>query len=126
MLTKKIVLEASEAIVEEFDWGQLSWYTGNRVGLSETMTLGRCIIKPGAQNPRHLHPNCEEVLHLISGEIVHSLGDEFFKMQAGDTIAIPANIVHNAHNVGSEEAVMTIVFSTPDRQARGEESESMT
>jgi quercetin dioxygenase-like cupin family protein len=47
-------------------------------------------------------------------------------MQAGDTIAIPANIVHNAHNVGSEEAVMTIVFSTPDRQARGEESESMT
>ena len=124
-MSKKVVVEASKAIVEEFEWGQLSWYTGNKVGLSETMTLGQCIIKPGAENPRHLHPNCEEVLHLTRGKIIHSLGEESYKMSAGDTIAIPPNVIHNARNVGSAEAVMTIVFSTRDREVRGEAKEAL-
>jgi quercetin dioxygenase-like cupin family protein len=31
---------------------------------------------------------------------------------------IPPNIVHNAENVGAGDAVMTIIFSTPDRQTQ--------
>lgn len=34
----------------------------------------------------------------------------------GDTITVPAGVYHGAVNLGEGEAVMTIVFDTPDRQ----------
>ena len=118
--TAKQLLEAKDAIQEVFDWGQLTWYANGRLGNSQDMTLGKCVIKSGCENPRHYHPNCEEALQVIQGEIEHSLGGELFRMGPGDTIVIPANIVHNARNIGADEAVMTIVFSTAERQTVGE------
>ena len=115
-MTEKIVLSAAEATVQEFDWGELVWYANGKMGNSETMTFGRAVLKAGQANFRHSHPNCEEILHVLSGRIIHSLGDEFYPMGPGDTIVIPANVVHNASNDGNDTAIMTIIFSTPDRQ----------
>ena len=115
-MNEKTVLPASEATVQEFDWGELVWYANGKMGNSATMTFGRAVLKPGHDNFRHSHPNCEEILHVLSGHIVHSLEDELFPMGPGDTIVIPANVVHNASNDGDDVAIMTIMFSTPDRQ----------
>ena len=119
-LTAKLLLSAEDAITEQFDWGQLTWYANRKLGNSQDMTLGKCVIKTGCENPRHHHPNCEEALQVIHGEIEHTLGDDLFTMGPGDTVVIPANMVHNARNIGSGEAVMTIVFSTADRKTVGE------
>lgn len=111
----------ADAIVEPMEWGgRLVWMVSGAQGNSTTLTVGRCYIDPGHANPRHYHPNCDEVLHLIKGTLLHSAGDEVVTMSAGDTISIPANVLHNAQNIGDEEAVMVITFSTPDRQAVGE------
>ena len=115
-MAQKIVLPASEATVQEFDFGELVWYANGKMGNSETMTFGRAILKAGQANFRHYHPDCEEILHVLSGRIVHSLGDEFYPMGPGDTIVVPPDVVHNASNDGEETAVMSILFSTPDRQ----------
>jgi len=115
-MNEKTVLSASDATVQEFDWGELVWYANGKMGNSATMTFGRAVLKPGHENFRHSHPNCEEILHVLSGHIVHSLEDELFPMGPGDTIVIPANVVHNASNDGDDVAIMTIMFSTPDRQ----------
>ncbi len=115
-MDQKIVLPASEATVQEFDFGELVWYANGKMGNSETMTFGRAILKAGQANFRHYHPNCEEILHVLSGRIVHSLGDELYPMGPGDTIVVPPDVVHNASNDGEETAVMSILFSTPDRQ----------
>ena len=115
-MSKKSVWNAMDAIVQEFDWGELHWFANGKIGNTQTMTVGKCILKAGYANFRHLHPNCEEILQLISGRIVHSLGDEQYPMGPGDTIVVPPNVVHNAKNVGDEDAIMTIIFSTPDRQ----------
>ena len=115
-MVNKIVLSASEATVQEFDFGELVWYANGAMGNSATMTFGRAILKAGQANFRHYHPNCEEILHVLSGQIVHSLEDELYPMGPGDTIVVPPKIVHNASNEGDETAVMSILFSTPDRQ----------
>ncbi len=119
-LLTKPVLEASAARVETFHWGELQWYVSGSIGNSETTTVGRCILKPGQENPRHIHPNCEEILQVISGTIMHSLADGTYQMNPGDAIAIPQNIVHNARNIGTEDAVLTIVFSSAYRETQGE------
>lgn len=111
---------ASDVVEEKQEWGRLEWMVSGALGNSDTMTVGRCYIDPGEQNPRHYHPNCDEVLHVLQGRIVHSLGDETFEMGPGDTVSIPSGTLHNARNIGAEQAVFVISFSTPDRQTVGE------
>ena len=41
------------------------------------------------------HPNCEEVLYLLAGRVEHTLGDQSFTLETGDTLAIPAGVFHN-------------------------------
>ena len=115
-MNQETVLTAADATVQEFDWGELVWYANGKMGNSETMTFGRCVLKAGHANFRHSHPNCEEILHVLSGRIVHSLGDDTFPMGPGDTVVIPPHVVHNASNDGDQAAIMTILFSTADRQ----------
>lgn len=109
------IVQAEDAVLQTFAWGQLRWFANGQIGNSQTMTVGQCVLKPGCANFRHSHPNCEEILQVTSGRIIHSLADETFPMGPGDTIVIPPHVIHNAQNVGDGDAVMTIVFSTPNR-----------
>ena len=102
--------------VEPVAWGRLVWMVAGRLQNSANLTVGKCYIKPGSANPRHYHPNCDEVLHVLDGEIEHSLGDDTFRLSIGETINVPMGIMHNARNLGGEEAVLLIVFSSADRQ----------
>jgi quercetin dioxygenase-like cupin family protein len=104
----------------DLDWGRIVWLVSRSLGNSTTMTFGRVTIKAGQANPRHRHPNCDEILHLLSGRLEHSLGDERFVMEPGDTISIPTGVWHNARALGGEDAEMSISFSAADRETEGE------
>ena len=83
--------------------------------------MGRCVLKPGQGNPRHYHPNCSETLVVMKGRIKHTSGkDEETEMAEGDTVTVPANAWHCAKNIGPEEAVLFIAFSSAERQTVGE------
>jgi len=96
-------------------WGHMTWMVSGELGNANHMTVGRVTIHPGNCNPRHCHPTCEEVLHLLSGELEHSLGDERIRMSAGDCIVIPPGVFHNAVNVGETDADMVVTFSSAQR-----------
>lgn len=112
----KSVLKLADGELVDQPWGELRWLVSRKLGNSENMTFGRVIIPAGVSNPRHRHPNCDEVVHLLSGQIEHSLGDESFTMEPGDTISIPAGIWHNARALGDIDAEMVISFSSADRE----------
>ena len=101
---------------ENTPWGSLTWYASKALGNTDGITVGKCVIKPGCSNPVHIHPNCEEVLHVLHGDIIHSLGAESAAMKEGDTIAIPAGVPHNAVNTGASDAVLGIAYSTGERK----------
>lgn len=115
-----LVARPSRNVTEDTPWGRLTWMVSGQQGNSKTMTVGRCLIRPGFANPRHHHPNCDEVLHVLQGTIAHSVGDEMVEMTSGDAISIPQGAVHNARNVGSVDAILLIVFSSPRREVVGE------
>ena len=103
-----------------FDWGHITWTVSRSLGNSQAMTFGLVTIKAGQANPRHRHPNCDEILHVLAGQIEHSLGDERFVMNAGDTVSIPQGVFHNARSLGAQDAQMVICFSSADRETEGE------
>ena len=114
---------AKDAWVLEFEWGRIEWLVSRTLGNSDTMTVGRVTIRAGNSNFVHRHPNCDEVLHLLRGQLEHSLGEEIFPIDAGDTISIPLGVWHNARTVGPEDAVMLVCYSSADRQTETREGE---
>jgi quercetin dioxygenase-like cupin family protein len=111
--------EAKAKRIEE-PWGSLTWLASKELADCRDITLGRVIIKPGMSNPRHSHPNCDEVLYLLSGTLKHIVGDETFVMKAGDTSVVPAGTVHVAFSIGDEDADMIVAYTSGDRQIREE------
>ena len=110
-----IVLKKGEQPTQEFDWGTLTWYAN--APLTETdYTLGFCKIKPGCNNPMHRHPDSSETLCVLKGKIRHTAGADAYEMSEGDAITIPTGVAHNATNIGEEEAVLAIAFSTGERK----------
>jgi len=115
------IRKLAEGDLVDQPWGELRWLVSRKLGNSTTMTFGRVTIPAGVANPRHRHPNCDEILHLLSGRIEHSLGDQRFTMEPGDTISIPAGVWHNARAFGDRDAEMVISFSSADRETEMEE-----
>jgi quercetin dioxygenase-like cupin family protein len=98
-------------------WGELNWKLAARTMPGAEMTFGTCFIKPGERNPLHSHPNCEELLYVMSGYCEHRLGEETVRLAAGDVIRIPRNVPHWARALGDEPVFALIVFSTGERRA---------
>jgi quercetin dioxygenase-like cupin family protein len=114
------IVKSDGRVVEEHEWGRLTWMASAALGNSDVLTVGQCTIRPGCANPPHHHPNCDEVLFVLRGTIEHRVGDQYALMSAGDTISIPLGEIHHARNVGAEDAELMISFSSADRQTVGE------
>jgi quercetin dioxygenase-like cupin family protein len=98
-------------------WGELNWKMSGKEMPGAELTFGTCFIKPGERNPLHSHPNCEELLYVVSGSCEHRLGEEIVHLEAGDVIRIPRNVPHWARAEGNEPVFALIVFSSGERQA---------
>jgi len=115
------ILHANQCDTIEADWGGLTWYASGSLGNSDDMTLGKCVIKPGCENPLHSHPNCAETLVVLEGRIAHTIEDgKSVELGVGDVITLPTDLPHQARNIGEADAVLLIAFSSADRQTKGE------
>ncbi len=99
-----------------FDWGAIQWLCNREIDPEAAQTFGLVFIHAGQKNPLHYHPNCEELIYVLSGECDHRLGDAVHPLKTGDLLRIPAGVVHNARNSGWEPVRMVIVYSAADRE----------
>lgn len=100
----------------EFPWGAIKWLMNDELDGDTEQTFGVVCIGTGQKNPRHYHPNCEELLYVLSGSCDHSLGDRTYPMVPGDLIRIPAGVLHHAESNGWEPLRAIISFSSGDRK----------
>ena len=110
------VTDSAQLPVEQSAWGTLQWVCNERLMPGAEQTVGLATILPGKQNPVHYHPNCEEVLYVISGQGLHSYDGRTIPLKAGMTIRIPAKVRHNMVNTGTETLRTLVSYSTGDRK----------
>ncbi len=116
METKLITRNEAEASQITEAWGTLCWTANRQLAGLEGLTLGRVTLNPGHCNPRHSHPNCDEVLYVLSGTLEHSVREQVMTLKAGDTLVIPSGVPHQARNLGSEVADTIVAYSTGQRE----------
>jgi len=115
-MNKATITNVREVETIDFPWGAIKWLCNDKIDDEAEQTLGVVYINPGQRNGTHSHPNCEELLYVISGQCEHSLGDEMYELKAGMMIRIPRNVKHYAVNTGWEPVMMLISYSSADRQ----------
>jgi quercetin dioxygenase-like cupin family protein len=55
---------------------------------------------PGASFPKHSHPGVE-IAYVLSGAVEYEMHGKTIRLQAGESLYIPAGAVHSAKNVAS-------------------------
>ncbi len=119
LLIAQAVRTEAQGEILDLSWGRIVWTVSRSLGNSGALTFGRVLIRADQANQIHRHPNCDELLHVISGRIEHSLGDELPIMHPGDTTSIPAG-VHNVRALDGRDADMVIAFSSADRETESQ------
>lgn len=125
METSEFLASIKTTPANSAEWGEIFWLVGAEEMPGAEQTFGVVKILPGKRNPLHAHPNCEELLYVVSGKCEHKLGDEFFNLKAGDVIRIPRGMKHWARCTSDEELLAIISFSSADRRVESFEGDSV-
>ncbi len=80
---------------------------------SRRQSLAEAAVAPGEATALHRHRQSEELYHILAGRGLMQLGDERFEVAAGDTVCIPAGVVHCIANVGDTELRLLCCCSPP-------------
>ncbi len=125
MIKDNVTRNVAEQEAMELSWGRLSWLVGAAQMPDAEQTLGVVTIYHGKRNPLHAHPNCEELLYVVSGECDHKLGDEMLHLTPGTVIRIPRGVRHWAKCTTTEPLVAVVSFSSPDRRTDSYEGDEV-
>jgi quercetin dioxygenase-like cupin family protein len=102
-MTGKFVLSA-DAEREHLDWGVLGWLTRPSETGAKQLAVIEVDFVPGGGHNFHKHPDQEEVIYVIEGEIEQWLEKENRVLTKGDSVFIGADVVHASFNVSDKPA----------------------
>ena len=81
-------------------------------------TVGDLTVQPGVRSAYHLHPNTEESIFVVDGEIEFRLGNSKFRASSGDCVLAPKGIGHGLENIGRLPARLITIYpsASPERE----------
>lgn len=101
---------SDNTLQEVLDWGKLRWMSHPPSTQAEQLTVIEVTLEPGKGHDFHKHPEQEEVIYVINGEIEQWLETESRLCSSGDSVFIPADAVHASFNVGSSPALLLAIL----------------
>jgi mannose-6-phosphate isomerase-like protein (cupin superfamily) len=70
------------------------------------------IMPPGGDGGLHVHTREDESVHLLTGELEVTIGEEMFLLRPGESYFAPRNIPHRLRNTGNV-AAHALLINTP-------------
>lgn len=105
---------AAEAEIERLAGKIHHWYFKDGQGDDESVVLVRARFEPGAGHPWHTHPEMDEVIYLLHGEMTQWLEREKRVLRPGDSLFIPRGVVHGCLNQSTTECEFLAIL-TPSK-----------
>ena len=100
-MESKFIL-ASQLEPVNLDWGIQQWYSDPKTTGAEELVVVQVEIFPGFGHDFHRHPNQEESIFVLKGQIEQWLETENKILKEGDSAFIPKGMVHASFNVSNE------------------------
>ena len=102
---------STEVEREQLDWGVMGWISHPANTQAKLLTVMEVTLGPGGGHNFHKHPDQEEVISVVSGEIEQWLESEKTTLKPGDSIFIKPDIVHASFNVSDQPAKLMVVLA---------------
>ena len=77
---------------------------------AQSLWVGHLEVAPGATITTHIHPDTEEAMVIVEGELEAVLGDDVITLGPGDTVLAPAGVKHGFVNRSREKAALLALF----------------
>ena len=97
------------------EWGTMEWLADGATQTGLGLSLARMTVLPGKTSPAHRHPNCHEVIHILSGVIDQRLGETWTEHKSGETITALSGTVHQTRCTSPVPAILMIAYSDGSR-----------
>ena len=96
-----------------FDWGTIKWLVTPHLDEGVGLTTGEVIVYPGQGHAPHRHPGEEEVIYVISGRGVQTVGEgtDAFPISEGEAVYIPVNVLHSTYNTTWAPLRLIVVYT---------------
>ncbi len=101
---------ASEIEPDQQDWGTRRWVSHPPSTGAKLLTVVEATFAPGQGHSFHKHPDQEEVIYVIAGELEQWIEREKRVLGPGDAAFIPADMVHALFNVGQGDTKLLAIF----------------
>ena len=102
---------SKEVAREQLDWGEMGWISHPPNTQAKYLTVIEVNLAPGGGHNIHKHPDQEEVISVVAGEIEQWLETKKTTLKPGDSIFIPPDVVHASFNVSSQPAKLMVVLA---------------
>jgi quercetin dioxygenase-like cupin family protein len=104
------ILTAEDIVREYPEWGVLGWASRPQDTGSECLVVIEVTLAPGQSHDFHRHPNQEEILYVIDGQVEQWLEDRKAFIKKGDVAFVPKNTVHASFNDSTSEAKLLAIL----------------
>jgi quercetin dioxygenase-like cupin family protein len=110
---------SAEAVRETLDWGSLAWCCRPSATGTKSLVAIEVTLAPGGGHAFHKHPDQEEMIYVISGQVEQWLDRQSRTLRPGDSVFIPAGTVHASFNTSGQDAKLLAVLGPAIGQENG-------
>jgi quercetin dioxygenase-like cupin family protein len=93
---------ATDVDREKIEWGVRAWFSLPASTGTKNLVVVEVNLMPGFGHNFHIHPNQEEIIYVLQGELEQWLEQEKRSLNPGDTVFINKNTVHASFNVSNQ------------------------
>lgn len=108
-----------ETVVERLPDRAHFWHSRPDMVKDTNLLFVRCQIYPGQAHKFHCHPKMEEILYVLSGTAEQWVEREKHIMTAGQSLYLPANLIHGTYNIGPGTLDFLAVLSPAHAEGPG-------
>jgi quercetin dioxygenase-like cupin family protein len=107
---------SQNAINESVPWCINEWLCKPELVEAKQLQICRCQLQSGKGHDFHVHPELEEVIYVIDGELEQWVEREKHVLLPGELAHIPAGIVHASFNESAQSCTFLAILSPGSQQ----------
>jgi len=95
---------------DELEIARLAWLSNPASTRAKQLTVIEGTFFPGKGHNFHYHAEQEELIYVVSGSLEHWIERDKRTLGPGDSVFMPARVVHATFNIGVEDATILAVL----------------
>ena len=101
----------NDAEIERLPGKTHHWYCKPGIVRDTNLMFVRAFLEPGEAHRFHYHPHMEEILYILSGTAEQWVEQEKRRLGPGDSVYLPAKLIHGTWNVGRDRLDFLAILS---------------